>query len=90
MYEKPTRRIVAEFLGRANWVAGTVGDRRTAVTEIGTIKASLFDKFAVGSKVSIGFRPEWVEISTEKSSGPDRFPGTLEARTFLGDSFIGF
>lgn len=88
LYRKPSNRIVAEFLGRTNWVAGTMEADNTSVTEIGRMQSSVFAKFEIGSRVSVGFRPEWIELTDEGESGPDRFPGIIQARTFLGDSVV--
>jgi len=88
LYRKPSNRIVAEFLGRTNWVAGTMEADSTSVTEIGRMQSSVFAKFEIGSRVSVGFRPEWIGLRDEGESGPDRFPGIIQARTFLGDSVV--
>ena len=88
LYRKPSNRIVAEFLGRTNWVAGTMEADSTSVTEIGRMQSSVFAKFEIGSTVSVGVRPEWIELRDEGESGPDRFPGIIQARTFLGDSVV--
>ena len=88
LYERPTKRMVAEFLGRANWIAGTVENGGTAATEIGPMRVRQFQEIPAGTKISIGFRPEWSEISTDAITAPDRFPGIIESRTFLGDSVV--
>jgi iron(III) transport system ATP-binding protein len=88
LYRNPGNRVVAEFLGRTNWVAGTIEAGSASATEIGRIQASVFAKFEIGSRVSVGFRPEWIDLNDEGQSGPNRFSGVVETRTFLGDSVI--
>jgi iron(III) transport system ATP-binding protein len=88
LYRRPSNRTVAEFLGRTNWVAGTIEAGGASTTEIGTMRAPAFANFTIGSKVSVGFRPEWIDLKMGAESGPNRFSGVIEARTFLGDSVI--
>jgi iron(III) transport system ATP-binding protein len=88
LYRNPSNRIVAEFLGRTNWVAGTVEADNTSATEIGRIQAPVLAKFEIGTKISVGVRPEWIDLDDAGAGGPNRFSGLIEARTFLGDAVI--
>ena len=43
---------------------------------------------AIGSLVSLGIRPEWIELKAEPCDTPNSFLGNVEGRTFLGDAVI--
>ena len=88
LYRKPGDRVVAEFLGRMNWLTATVGERGSAKTEMGFIKCPLPDGLAPGSEVSLGIRPEWVELRADRCEGANSFAGKIEIRMFLGDAVL--
>jgi iron(III) transport system ATP-binding protein len=88
LYCKPGNRVVAEFLGRTNWLPATVDEGGSAKTEIGLIKCPLPDALARGSAVNLGIRPEWVELRAERGEGANSFAGKIEARMFLGDAVL--
>lgn len=88
LYRKPGNRVVAEFLGRTNWLTAIVDEGGSAKTDIGFIKCPLPDGLAAGSAVSLGIRPEWVELRAEHCEGENSFVGKIEARMFLGDAVL--
>ena len=51
LYCKPGNRVVAEFLGRTNWLTATVNEWGCAKTEIGLIKCPLPDVLSRGSAI---------------------------------------
>jgi ABC-type Fe3+/spermidine/putrescine transport system ATPase subunit len=88
LYCKPANRVVAEFLGRTNWLTATVDEREFAKTEMGLIKCPLPDVLTRGSAVNLGIRPEWVELRADHCEGTNSFAGKIEARMFLGDAVL--
>jgi multiple sugar transport system ATP-binding protein len=95
LYHRPDNQFVAGFLGspRMNFLKGTVhscsdGACVIATASGGKVSAALKDRLAVGSKVTIGARPEHVAASTG-GAGPDLnapgIPGQLHAVEKLGD-----
>ncbi len=88
LYRQPSNRIVAEFLGRTNWLAGTVEGPGVVRAEVGVVKCPLRDRVVPGTSVSLGIRPEWIELKAEPCDIPNSFLGNVEGRTFLGDAVI--
>lgn len=88
LYRHPGNRIVAEFLGRTNWLSGVIQGADLVRTEAGAIFIPLRDRYGVGEKVSLGIRPEWIELTAEGSGVGGALPGRIEGRTFLGDAVI--
>lgn len=88
LYRHPGNRTVAEFLGRTNWLSGTIEGDNLVRTEVGAINIPLRDRYAIGEKVSLGIRPEWIELTTKSGDERGAFPGRIEGRTFLGDAVI--
>ena len=88
LYRKPGNRVVAEFLGRTNWLTATVDAGGLAKTGIGLINCALPDALTVGNPVNLGIRPEWVELRAGHDGGENSFSGKIEARMFLGDAVL--
>lgn len=88
LYRRPGTRAVAEFLGRTNWLSGTVEGAGRVHTPMGPASISLCERFRIGDNVSLGIRPEWIELCGDGSEMRDAFPGWIEGRTFLGEAVI--
>ena len=88
LYRHPGNRIVAEFLGRTNWLSGVIEGADRVRTEAGAIHVPLRDRYVVGERVTVGIRPEWIELTAEASGARSALPGRIEGRTFLGDAVI--
>ncbi len=90
IYEQPTNRFVADFIGETNFIetkgideagngVGTVG----YVTQLGTLSAT--GRRLPGAVLAI--RPERIEILGEDvASGPNRVQGTVTRLVFVGPS----
>ena len=85
LYRSPSTRVVAEFLGRTNWLTGIVEGPGIVKTEVGVLKCPLRDRAVPGSTVSLGIRPEWIELRREPCGAMNSFQGKIELRMFLGD-----
>ena len=88
LYRHPVNRTVAEFLGRTNWLSGTVAGADRVDTDVGAIQLPLPGRPGVGEKLSLGIRPEWIELGAKAAGGPGVFTGSIEWRSFLGDIVV--
>ena len=86
MYRFPTSSFVADFIGRANFVAGQVKEQNgqelvlEALDEVVTLKNIRRD-FTRDEAVSLIVRPEMIRV---KKSG-ELFHGTIRRAVYLGD-----
>ncbi len=93
IYERPTSRFVADFIGQSNFLDGTVRDPNTVVLENGTAVAAS-SPYASGTKVALSLRPERIQISDRGNS--DTQPGTagrglngvIREITYLGNALV--
>ena len=86
IYDRPSDRFVADFIGETNFLEGTLvsaSDRTGTVTlDVGaTIAAGLPDGAAPSGKVSIVVRPEHVDLMP---AGDGDFDGTLGEVIYFG------
>ena len=96
LYESPSSRFVADFIGSMNFFEGEVIDskaRNTTVASelLGTIVASEAEQeFSSGTPVWIAIRPEKLQPQFES---PENQAGYLEGRmgpsAYLGDHYFG-
>ena len=93
IYEQPTNRFVADFVGQTNFVGGTVtavdGAGRCRVkTAIGELKVLATDGVARDKAVVVSVRPEDLELS-EQEIRPDADDNVVRAivhaKDFLGE-----
>ncbi|MGN8027211.1 ABC transporter ATP-binding protein [Microbacterium sp. 22242] len=85
IYQDPADRFVAEFVGRTNFLDGTVrGDG--VETAVGTFWTST-PGHAAGDAVSISVRPEAIAVTAQRptDSTPNVVEGTLVRSMFIGD-----
>ncbi|MBZ9797607.1 ABC transporter ATP-binding protein [Mesorhizobium sp. ES1-4] len=91
VYETPATAFVADFLGKANMLAGTVhgSDRKTAVVVLAsgqTINAACPRPLAGGSKVTVVVRPQ--KLSVGAAASANRLSGRVVSASYLGGSAI--
>jgi iron(III) transport system ATP-binding protein len=92
IYEAPTSRFVADFIGTSNFIEGVVQAREDGVyavrTADGDLRVRSEAEFPVGATVVVSARPEHVELATGTANGTaaNRWRGRVEARAFLGES----
>ncbi|MCE5324983.1 MAG: ABC transporter ATP-binding protein [Planctomycetaceae bacterium] len=85
LYHRPATRFVAEFLGEANFVAGTVGGGSGGGAEVrtalGVLAAAAREGVGPGAPVTCCVRPEHVAIQPSGAG----LEATIESSTFLGE-----
>jgi iron(III) transport system ATP-binding protein len=92
IYEAPTSRFVADFIGTSNFIDGVVRARETGVyvvgTEDGELRVRSEADYSVGAPVVVSARPEHIGLAAGALNGkaPNRWAGRVEARAFLGES----
>ena len=85
LYERPSTRYVAGFLGVSNLLEGIVaGDGAVRLDGAGEVRVGA-PLPSAGSRVSIGVRPEKVRVGTAADS-VNRLVGTLFQRAYIGVS----
>jgi iron(III) transport system ATP-binding protein len=90
IYERPASRFVADFIGAANLIEGTV-ERRDAnglyavTAAAGALHGTSPADLAAGTGVTVVVRPEHVRVQLD---GPttNGWRGVVSAQAFLGDS----
>jgi iron(III) transport system ATP-binding protein len=96
VYERPTTRFVAEFLGRCNVFGAEVvsagAQTQVKVPEHGLRLTSADRAGQAGQQVELAVRPESVRLRPlDPAAGPlggNEFPATVLSRSFLGDRYI--
>ena len=90
LYNRPATRFVADFLGEANFLDGTVaepGPPARIDTPSGTLLTAKVQDVATGGEVTCCVRPERIQLLP----GPDgdapagSLRATVESTTYLGD-----
>ncbi|WP_210184887.1 ABC transporter ATP-binding protein [Mesorhizobium sp. SEMIA 3007] len=90
VYETPATAFVADFLGKANMLAGTVSRSgqamAVALTSGQTVEVACPRPPAQGSKVTVVLRPQ--KLSVGAAAGPNRLSGRVVSASYLGGSAI--
>ncbi|WP_454688550.1 ABC transporter ATP-binding protein [Achromobacter aloeverae] len=92
VYEEPANRFVAEFMGRSNFIEGTIVDEehfRCAATQR-TLQCDT-RRFRPGSRALVSFRPERTRLEADTGTpdtgpGENRVPGRILSVTYLGQA----
>ena len=92
IYFNSDHRFVADFIGRANLIAGRVTAIESvyAVVDsaIGPIVASNSRGIAAGCEATVCVRPEFIKIATPGTEGGrNRFRGKVESLVFIGEEY---
>ena len=94
IYFDSDRRFVADFIGRANLVEGTVSkatEHHTIVdTPMGVIICNKKKEASPGDAVVVCVRPEFIQVM-EKAGGDGEniFNGRIDSLIFVGDAYEG-
>jgi iron(III) transport system ATP-binding protein len=94
IYFDSDRRFVADFIGRANLVEGTVSAAPDAYTVVespfGAIACRKEAGVSAGAAVAVCIRPEFIQIlAGEPGRRPNVFRGRVETLLFVGDACEG-
>lgn len=90
IYERPTTRFVADFVGQINLLDGTLAGRAdgfAAVSVAGRILRAP-DVAGAANAVSIGVRPEQITLTADETPSPqgaNALSGTVAHRQFAGN-----
>ncbi len=93
IYSRPATRFVATFIGRSNWIGGTIkitshGDFANVVMESGTVLITGNPGLGDNVEVSVGIRPERIAIAgaqeDERMTGANQFPATVLSAISMG------
>jgi spermidine/putrescine ABC transporter ATP-binding subunit len=91
LYERPTSREVADFIGTMNFVPGTVtettnGSVAVTTAALGVIEGRSDATFNKGDQALIAIRPEKILATTQSpGTGQNIFQGKVAAASYLGD-----
>ena len=89
IYERPTNRFVADFIGQTNLLDGTVESADTVCLANGS-RIHAESAFAAGTKVAFSLRPERAALHP-RGSVPERtesLDGRLSQITYLGSAIV--
>lgn len=92
LYERPTTRFVADFIGVNNLIEGTVrsvegpeGSLR-AETALGELLAIRNEPLAVGERCVLCIRPENIELGERVDGVRNRFRGAIAFAAYMGNT----
>jgi iron(III) transport system ATP-binding protein len=93
IYERPSHRFVADFVGTTNFLDATVtangGEGCCRVrTALGELNVQCVERLTANDAVVVSVRPEDVELSEQAQPGTDGdnfCTGVVDAKAFLGD-----
>ncbi|KAK3586187.1 hypothetical protein CHS0354_013137 [Potamilus streckersoni] len=95
IYERPTSRFVAEFIGNVNLFDGTISEDEADHVKIKAVQTDVEIYVdhgitgALGEKVSVAVRPEKIRISREKPASQYNWcQGTIKDIQYYGDVSI--
>ena len=89
IYERPTNRFVADFIGQTNLLEGTISEKETVILENGKYVKAL-NNFSAGTHVAVSLRPERAHITPQGvyEEGWSHVDGFVETVTYLGNSLV--
>jgi spermidine/putrescine ABC transporter ATP-binding subunit len=91
IYAAPRSRFVADFVGKVNFLTGTIvglsGGCLDIEARVGRLRAQRSDGLAAGAAVTLAVRPERIRRVSEGESGVGRnvLEGRVEFQTFTGN-----
>ena len=89
IYERPTTRFVADFIGQTNFLEATVAAANEVVLANGA-RLLLASDQPVGTSVAVTVRPERLTVH-RRGDGPEtrhRLDGRVETVTYLGNAVV--
>lgn len=100
IYENPRTAFVADFIGEANFLGGTVGERQDdkaagrqkelleVTSAAGVFGIPATSGSATGDHVRIAIRPEWLDLCPPDAPPPgeNAIPATVQDLVYLGET----
>jgi spermidine/putrescine transport system ATP-binding protein len=92
IYENPTSKFVADFIGESNFLNGLVHSEdgesvRVDVSDLGAVAATTDKPLTVGTSVIVAVRPERILLIREPFDGmPNQFRARIENVVYTGSS----
>jgi spermidine/putrescine transport system ATP-binding protein len=95
IYLRPCNRFVADFIGKANFLSGTVvggraGEWRVSLPGGASVTVKRDEGMTVGQSVELVLRPEAVQIGRGDLCLPNQLSGIVKQRRFLGNAIHYF
>ena len=90
IYERPTSRFVADFIGESNFLEGTVqsidGEHASVLVPILMAEVTGLNtgKVKLGEKAVVSIRPEKIRISEQPALKTNCFKGSVKTTTYIG------
>lgn len=89
IYERPSTRFVASFIGDANILSGRVeslADGHARVKEASMEVVAMADQLTGGQEIYVSVRPEKVRVGSAAESCVNRFEGTVVEQVYIGQA----
>lgn len=86
IYKQPKDRFVSEFLGQMNFVRARVAGSDCVESELGKLAVFIPDGARAGEEITLGIRPECIEL--RKNCGEGMPEGEVTLRSFLGNAVV--
>lgn len=86
IYYNPETQFTFDFFGSSESYVGTVGSD-SVETAFGSLESNDLNGYSAGQELTVGFRPEFVEIGDAESWNENTFTGTVKAVSFLGEMY---
>ena len=89
IYERPTTRFVADFIGRSNFLEATVASENELVLSNGD-RLQLQSDYETGESVAVTVRPErlTIEKKGQDSVNQHQLDGIVETVVYLGNAIV--
>ncbi|MEJ2470499.1 MAG: ABC transporter ATP-binding protein [Desulfuromonadales bacterium] len=93
IYFNSDSQFVADFIGRANLIQGTVqeldGDHALFATEIGPVRALNNQNLPIGQDAFLCVRPEFIRLGKDQPEALNSYRGRVETLIFIGEAYEG-
>ena len=90
IYERPTNRFVADFIGESNFLDGRVksvrGDQAVVTIPVWKeeLKGIVTSKVSVGDEIAVSIRPEKIQLTEKPLTRGNSFQGVVVSSTYIG------
>jgi len=89
IYQKPTNKFIAGFIGSTNWLEGKVieveGKIVNVETSMGIVSSTMVNSCSCGDKVMLSVRPEAITVETTVPQDGRYIQARVESAMFLGE-----